>query len=243
MLYRWTLFYFVSLQIPLTSLLSLPLWPDTYQHYKRCAGNRPASCFMFYSFKHLWCWEWSLGKQYCFQSELYLQQVKAYRHRSLHFNVLTLGVGWGPLAPKIPPCHISLIEVRQHNNHEWLSLMTYSMSGKKAKYVLCINRQNKETVIMLPLSMSNLNHSNKSNVAERIYLKFKLDSLCFIGLWYTIHRVEIQIFSIFWKKCGFTVIAAGRNASFLSNWQGYFVYADGDSLGRLMHDSCYMKHY
>lgn len=59
----------------------------------------------------------------------------------------------------------------------------------------------------------------------------------FMGLWNSWNSIHIMekfkyfsgffFFGFFWKECGFTVIAAGRNASCLSNWQWYFVYADG----------------
>lgn len=48
---------------------------------------------------------------------------------------------------------------------------------------------------------------------------------------YSVHvmrKCDISYISSFCKMCAFPVIATGRNYSCLSNWQGYFVYADGD---------------
>lgn len=60
--------------------------------YKLCTGNRIINWFIFHSLKHLWCWNLSVREQYCFQSEFYVQQVKANCLVGVNFNVFNI---WG----------------------------------------------------------------------------------------------------------------------------------------------------
>ena len=60
--------------------------------YNLCICNRTVNWFIFQSFKNFWYRKWSLGEQYCYQSELYLQQVKANRPMGMHFDILSLEV-------------------------------------------------------------------------------------------------------------------------------------------------------